>query len=127
MISRRQNGVANEMSKIPGPGAYEPKLATKKSAPAFKIGTSLRDQLNKSTSNIPGAGSYNPGWNDRPKSPAFKIGSDTRKPLNGFVYTPGPGTYNLPQRGIEGPQLSFKGVPDKDPVQRERERVPGAG
>lgn len=36
MISRRANGIANEMAKVPGPGAYNPSGKNKKSNPAFK-------------------------------------------------------------------------------------------
>ncbi len=89
-----------------GPGAYEPRLSSKKSAPAFKIGTSTRDQLNKSASYYnPGAGTYNPSFIDRPKSPSYRMGSDVRKALTESVYTPGPGTYEIPHRGIEGPKV----------------------
>ena len=66
-----------------------------------RIGTSLRDSFN--ANKVPGSGSYNPNFTDRPKTPSYRIGTDVRKPLNDQTKTPGPGTYQLPHRGIEGP------------------------
>ena len=71
--------------------------------PKYKIGTSTRDQWDKNSKEVPGAGSYNPSFCDRPKSPEIRLGTDVRKPLTQTGRTPGPGTYEQPHRGIEGP------------------------
>ena len=43
MISRRANLQDDNLKKVPGPGTYDLRLNTKRSAPHFKIGTSTRD------------------------------------------------------------------------------------
>jgi len=68
----------------------------------------------------PGPGAYTPRLSNRPSSPNIKIGSDLRKGLYDNLNTPGPGTYNLPGKMIEGPQLTFKGVSSIDPIMREK-------
>ncbi|KAL4464748.1 hypothetical protein ABPG74_011309 [Tetrahymena malaccensis] len=128
MISRRANGVANEIAKFPGPGAYNPTSKNKKQNPAFKIGTQTRDTIDKESGKIPGPGWYSPRIEaNRPQSPQIKVGSDQRKPLNLTINNPGPGQYNVRPQTADGPKLSFKGVSKPDPVERERMKVPGPG
>lgn len=55
------------------------------------------------------------------------MGNDTRRPLNGNGCTPGPGSYQIPGKMIEGPKFSMKGAAQVDPATREQILMPGPG
>lgn len=55
------------------------------------------------------------------------MGNDTRRPLNNSENTPGPGSYKLPNKMIEGPRYSMKGATQVDPITREQIMLPGPG
>lgn len=59
---------------------------------------------------VPGPGQYeNRHEVARPSSAMVRIGSAKRKPLNEFDFAPGPGTYEIPNKMIEGPKVSILG------------------
>jgi Sperm-tail PG-rich repeat len=99
--------------KAPGPGNYNPSvkiLSQYETSPNYKIGTSSRDKL--ITSNVPGPGTYT-STDVRPHSLAPVTGSSKRPPLSDNGENPGPGTYEIPQRAVEGPKFSMKGRIEK--------------
>jgi len=58
MISRRSAAEVRELGKVPGPGAYEPHLLPKKSAPSYRIGSASRNNLSIEALRVPGPGAY---------------------------------------------------------------------
>ena len=93
----------------PGPGNYDPStksLSKFDSAPTYRIGTSSRDHF--VGSKVPGPGAYTAS-EIRPHSSATKIGTGKRLPLNENVETPGPGTYEIPAKAVEGPKFTMVG------------------
>lgn len=91
---------------VPGPGAYDPQPV--KRPPSCKIGKSMRG-LQFANPN-PGPGEYEPHFeNTRPQSAMVRVGSATRRPLNDVKGVPGPGTYDLPSKMVEGPRVQILG------------------
>lgn len=86
----------DDKTKVPGPGTYDQtsKVANQ-AAPAYKIGSSKRDDIYRSGS-TPGPGTYT----TRPNSaygqgPKYGFGSSERDSIDGMNRTaPGPGAYN---------------------------------
>ena len=78
----------------PGPGQYIPGIQGHHN-PSWKIGTSIRKDLQPS--DTPGPGQYAPDTNTnfiRPKTPSWKIGTGLRPDLNPVDKSvPGPGQY----------------------------------
>lgn len=104
IVGRRPDSSYLTASRMPGPGAYDPKPINKQSNPAFRMGTAPRDHISKEDLSKPGPGNYDP------KVPSGKggirFGSSTRKPLNDPSASPGPGTYTVPSKVIEGPKVT---------------------
>lgn len=55
-----------------------------------------------------------------------RVGSATRRPLNDVKGVPGPGTYDLPSKMVEGPRVQILGH-KYDPIQAQKDLVPGPG
>ena len=82
---------------IPGPGKYNYINSinfTKKSDPAWKMGTGKRRALNEIDKYIPGPGIYNVCKKIGKDSPKFSMGKKEKEKLLKFI-SPGPGKYNL--------------------------------
>jgi Sperm-tail PG-rich repeat len=110
MVPRRPvSGAASN----PGPGNYNPKLATKPSAPSYKIGSASRATEDREKTAAPGPGAYKFAGSingiepDRARPPSVKFGSDTRRPLSANINTPGAGSYNIQSQG-NGPAYSMR-------------------
>lgn len=80
-----QNFRERESRNIPGPGSYDNNSTSQilKQAPAFKIGTSLRqDTVSKDQLSKPDASVYSPNESfTKTKSAAYGFGSDKRKSI----------------------------------------------
>lgn len=94
----------------PGPGTYEPNAKPALTAsPSWKMGSSKRDDSDKlkmRTSNFPPPDSYNPNMTSiKERNASWSFGSGQRAKLASVgLTTPAPGTYNVPNRAIEGPK-----------------------
>ncbi|CAD8115027.1 unnamed protein product [Paramecium primaurelia] len=121
LVSRKEQ--ITQQLVVPGPGAYDPQPV--KRPPSCKIGKSMRG-LQFANPN-PGPGEYEPQIDTiRPQSAMVRVGSATRRPLNDVKGVPGPGTYDLPSKMVEGPQVKILGH-KYDPVQAQKDQVPGPG
>lgn len=123
MVPRRPDSALVSASRSPGPGAYNPSLTTKNSAPAYRMGSASRDGL-YGKSGAPGPGNYDV----RPATTGknIRIGTSVRSPLNGNSTTPGPGSYNYNSKVGEGPKFVMNPRRDEGKLQNSR-YVPGPG
>mmetsp|Transcript_28970 Transcript_28970/g.26315 ORF Transcript_28970/g.26315 Transcript_28970/m.26315 type:complete len:290 (+) Transcript_28970:116-985(+) len=66
ILPRRPDSAHLALSRVPGPGEYQPSLeSARKRPPSCKIGTASRDGLSNMSRTLPGPGQYN--W-ERPRS-----------------------------------------------------------
>lgn len=100
LAPRRPDSALISSGKAPGPGAYTPNLITKKSSPAFRMGSASRDTKERVGS--PGPGNYDPISVQKNKNVIIGTSKRASLPVNG--YTPGPGSYDCPLRVGEGPK-----------------------
>ena len=71
----------------------------------FRMGTASRNNISREEASKPGPGNYEVS---PPKSgKSIRFGSSVRQPLNGNSTTPGPGSYQVPSRAIEGPKVKI--------------------
>eukprot|EP00347_Sterkiella_histriomuscorum_P006966 403350761 len=126
-----ENFRTRESRNIPGPGSYENNSTTQilKQAPAFKMGTSKRQEsVAKERVNFPDGTMYSP--NDtftKTKSAAYGFGSGQRKSLADYSAQkqPGPGQYQISSKIFDSTQSRFAmGIKVKDLQKLE---VPGPG
>jgi hypothetical protein len=68
------------------------------------MGTAPRDSISKESLSKPGPGNYDPKLIT--SKGGIRFGSSTRKPLNDPNASPGPGSYNIPSKMIEGPKVT---------------------
>lgn len=103
LIKERSRPQSAAYSKVPGPGAYNPRRMRK--GKNQKIGTQEKLSMGRYKTGTPGPGAYEPG--KRRKGGKVRIGSAVRRPLYDSKNTPGPGNYNV--RGkIGGPKYGIK-------------------
>jgi len=102
LVPRRPDSALVSASRSPGPGAYNPGIIPKDTAPAFRIGTASRDSGSKERQAVPGPGNYEPKL--ILKNSNIKIGTSVRSPLSSTKNTPGPGTYDYAPKVGEGPK-----------------------
>lgn len=92
---KARNSTAVNLSNAPGPGAYQPNLASVvQKAPSVGLGQERRDNLVSKSGNakVPGPGAY--AIHDKIEGPKFGFG--TGKRIAGKLNdTPGPGAYNI--------------------------------
>lgn len=66
ILPRRPDSAHMALTKVPGPGEYQPSLdSSRKRPPSCKIGTASRDPMSAMSRTLPGPGNYNP---ERPRS-----------------------------------------------------------
>lgn len=108
ITSRKDTQALKEASKIPGPGSYDPDLRLKKHYGNVRIGSANRDSLNKELIKTPGPGAYDARFEAvKNKEPGVKMGTSIRRPLSANPRVPGPGSYEIPSKMIEGPKVIF--------------------
>lgn len=122
MISRRTDQSFLSQKNLPGPFEYSPEKLISKAA--IRFGTSSRDEASRSRSNTPGPGSYHPGFIHKPSSAKYRVGTSLRRPLSANNLAPGPGTYEIPSKMIEGPRLTMSG---RTGIRTASGRLPGPG
>ena len=92
----------------------------------FSFGVSSRESSVSHHNPPPGPGSYDPSFIDKPDSSRIKIGTSIRRPLSANNKYPGPGNYNIPSRGVEGPKF-FMGIKNVDLEMKRKSLSPGPG
>lgn len=97
-IKQRNFVSGSESSLVPGPGAYQPELATIiRRSPTIGLGHSKRDDAIRAgeSANVPGPGYYL--LNGLKSGPQYKFGTGQRIE-NKRDNVPGPGYYEIPSR-----------------------------
>lgn len=124
LVGKRPDTSYLSASRIPGPGAYDPKPINKQNPPAYRMGTAPRDSISKESLSKPGPGNYDPKLIT--SKGGIRFGSSTRKPLNDPNASPGPGSYNIPSKMIEGPKCVITSRKE-DPASKLDRSLPGPG
>jgi len=110
--------------EVPGPGAYNSTLNTKKSNPSWRVGTASRSTERKVE--VPGPGTYNSPGKISTNAPRYGFSAKTAVDFKDF--TPGPGAYDAAgSRGfdVKAPSYSFR-IKSAHPGQN-RVTAPGPG
>jgi hypothetical protein len=102
MTPRRPNSAMITASRVPGPGAYNLTITNKTRSPTYRIGSASRDTLSRDHLSTPGPGNYQPKIAGG--VPSIGFGTSSRDGRAGSSSTPGPGSYNIPSKVIEGPR-----------------------
>lgn len=108
-----------ELAGKPGPGSHDISTA-KPNVPTAKFGSSQRRGAASPVS--PGPAAYEASHSQTNQaSPKWGLGTSARADLGGTRATPGPGTYSVPSRVVEGPKYSAA------PRREETSRSEGPG
>jgi hypothetical protein len=101
----RRERPEKDVSTKPGPGAHDIPTSLGAHAPTAKFGSSQRRQGAAPLS--PGPAQYEATHNQTAHaSPKWGLGTSARQDAGGAKAVPGPGTYFLPSRLVEGPKYS---------------------
>jgi hypothetical protein len=125
MTPRRPNSAMVAASRNPGPGAYNLTITNKTRSPTYRIGSASRDTLSREHGSTPGPGNYQPRLVGG--TPTIRFGTSSRDWRDGSSCTPGPGSYNIPSKVVEGPRHII--TPRRvDAVKSQNDRrLPGPG
>jgi hypothetical protein len=107
-----ENFLEKESRNKPGPGSYDTTASSSnlKQAPAYKMGTSKRnDSVLKDK--IPDATAYNPtDAFTKTKSASFGFGTSQRRSIDSGLKQPGPGEYELTSKAFDNKPRFAMGV-----------------
>jgi hypothetical protein len=115
----------------PGPGTHNPNfLSDKKKEATWRIGTETRRDLATEKQRLfqQAPGNYEPNLTTKTKASEWRFGSELRPGLvqKGIKNNPGPNSYTLPSRAVEGPCVSLHAKVDKvDQIRKKN--IPGPG
>lgn len=116
----------NQDSRVPGPGAYEPKKEIYSHIGGI-VGKDLKDSL--IMSKTPGPGNYEHDANFKEKSPVWSLSKSARDYSPGEKFSLGPGQYDHPngyRKVIDtAPSYGFDAKAEK--LKYDISQVPGPG